>query len=169
MQGFGKVAGIVACIIGIVALVFGILFMVMGAATANEVMDTVEAENFPEISYDENSPATGYLELHMGTKIDTVEEIEAAADAMTAARHKMYDPSSQANVAAAMGDQAWNNYLSFEGVLGLMLSGLGLAGLLAFMGILNIIIGIALILIGIIIYKLIGSIAGMSAAIAGKT
>ena len=193
MRAIARWIGIIVLVLGVVSLAFGIVFIVMGACVKGDVVKAVKDENFPTVSYKADAPPL-YLEMDMDNPIDTAAEIKGSAKAISDAMEKMhpaaemrlratrpvivpiaslttgivtYTPVSMPHIAgaeAAMADQNWVNLLAFSGVLSGAVSALALGGLVQFIGIVSLIIGIALIVGGLALHRLIRGVMAMVSA-----
>lgn len=170
--------GIGVAMLGIASLVFGIAFVVMANSTRAAVLDGMKEEGWPTLKYDETMyPYLGVTDAAItdGDVIDTAEDLDAAGDALVAARDKImmglegvsgfaafFGPSTfAAELDPAYGVDVdtlvFHEYaalLSFSGVLNVAQGALGMASLLQVVGIVSIIIGVALMLTGFGIFKL---------------
>jgi hypothetical protein len=164
--------GMCVAVLGIASLVLGIVFMVMAGSAKSEIIDDVAEEAFPIIVYDEDAyPYLNLSETETGI-IDTEEEIDALVNACSDARHKMsgeaegaelfmgfFAPSTIPAVEpyVEVDTLIFHEYcsvLGLQGLLGMSQMGLGMTSLLQIVGIISIIFGVALMLIGLIVFKL---------------
>ena len=176
-----RLLGMCVAVLGIASLVFGIIFVVMAGSARAEVIDNVAEEAFPIIVFDEDVyPYLNLSETDTGI-IDTEEEIDALVDACSDARHRMSEgpggtalegadlfmgffapstiPAVELNPAGAVEVDTliFHEYcavLSLQGLLGMAQIGLGMASLMQVVGIVSIIVGVALMLAGLVIFKI---------------
>ena len=160
-----KGIGVAVAIIGVACLVFGIMFISMSGSSRSAVIDGLAEEGFPVLQLVESEDAYPHLAPAEGV-IDTAGEIEDAANVLKGARHaiapapagakgfgSLFTPSNL-NTAPNAGVNTlkfheYSGIMALEGALNAAQIGLGLADLTQFIGIINIILGIALALVGI--------------------
>ena len=169
--------GLCVALLGIASLVFGIVFVVMSGSLKAEVIDEVAEESYPIIVLDEDAyPYLNISETNTGI-VDTEEEIDDFLDTLSDARHKMtegpdgtslegaalfmkmYAPSNIGAIEpyVTVDTLVFHEYMAlmgFSGSLGRAPIYLGIADLTQFVGILSIIVGAALMLVGLLIFKL---------------
>ena len=165
--------GVCVAVLGVVSLVLGIVFVVMANSAKTEIINDVAEEKFPIIVLDEDAyPYLNLSETETGI-IDTEDEIDALVTACSDARHKMSGDAEGADI--FMGFFApstipavesfgidvdtlmfheYCSILGLQGLLGMSQMGLGMATLTQFVGIICIILGVALVLIGMVVFKL---------------
>ena len=143
--------------LGVVGLAFGILLIVAAGSAQGEVIKRVKDEHFPVITH------TGEKELTMTAEIiDTAEEIENTAEAIRDARWQAGIPADltgtiTVNMVTPMGTVPVSqvNCVVGESLFNSALGSLALAGLVRYIGIATLILGIALILAGFLLYRVI--------------
>jgi len=172
-----RLLGLCVAFLGIASLVFGIVFVVMSGSVKAEVIDEVAEESYPIIVLDEAAyPYLNISETDTGI-VDTEEEIDAFLDTLSDARHKMtegpdgeplegadlfikmFSPSNIDSVElyVPVDTLVFHEYMStmgFSGSLGRAPIYLRMADLTQLVGIVSIIVGVALMLVGLLVFKL---------------
>lgn len=158
-----KTIGAIVLIIGVACLAFGVVFIVQSSSAHSEVIDTIAKEKFPVLEYS----AVQYPYLNATSElIDTADEIKSTADALEDARHKITEPlEGQAlfgklfttpTPMPGVGTLEFHDYasiLAFESAMNAARTNMAMASMLQFIGTINVILGIALILTGIVVCK----------------
>jgi hypothetical protein len=165
--------GVCVALLGIASLVFGIVFVVMSCSAKAEIVDKIADEGFPMFGPSDNYPYLGVTVDAIANRdiIDTAADIDAAMDAIDGARHKMTEAPNGTALQGVdlfgalftptdfpgVGTLKLHEYsalLGFSGALGTAQMGLGMASLMQFVGIVSLIVGVALMLAGLVVFKL---------------
>lgn len=170
-----RALAIVVSALGVAALVFGILFVVMSNSARSEVLDGLKDEGWPMFGPSADYPYIGltYEAATAGDIIDTVEDIDQAADVLDEARYSIVEPPAgaagfgllfapstiEANAVEptvtvdTLKLHEYSALIAFSSVINGAKSGLAMASLMQYIGIVTIIVGVALMLGGLVLSR----------------
>jgi len=178
-----RLLGVCVAVLGIASLVFGIVFVVMSSSARTEIIDGIADEGWPMFAVSDNYPYVTVTEAAMtqGDIIDTAEDVDDALDALEDIRGKMVGapagiegfqtlfgpstfvpqeldpPDGYGMTVDTLMLHEYSAVLSFTSVLGAAKAGLGTASLMQIIGIVTILVGVALMLTGLVVFKLVRS------------
>lgn len=164
---------ILVAALGAAVLVFGIIFVVMSSSIKSQVIDGITEEGFPTFEASDYYPYLAVTDaaVNEGDIIDTVADIDASGDAVADALHKivpapataagfqiLFEPSTISPLEPTVPVDTlklheYGSLIAFSGVIGAAKSGLALASLVQFIGIISILTGVALIVGSLVLTK----------------